>query len=534
MLSPPYNLTRTLLLAVAVVFGSLYPATAQSLTPSPDCTTASTVIDSQLAVWSFGTAQHTLKDTVWVANGVGNAATPLYLYTGQVVYVLGSGGSWYAWAGTGWHILPAKPVCVSTAPDPPPPASSARFAGFDDVTQGRWKGNYGALGISLYPDGGTMAEVSFARGVGTIQVQGMQFGGALTFDPRAPQRLTVNNCCDPVPYTDTAGLPQVVATGAPWPADARFAAGLYHRVADGVPMRLGVTLTASRRLSLYVVDFDRKGRSERIDVYAQGALDGDVSGSLGLSHANGPLLDSRVVDHFENGQYLTWDVTGPVIFQITALPTDDNTFAVESGLFLDAIPSGPPVEGCPQVEPIIRHAPAPIPQGSVFHVVADHDGLTCAAGVPAPIDSAACLLDGVTRIPAVITPAGTGLTLTCTPMGLSAGEHTAQVGVMNSAGENWSDVLGFTITAPAPPPIDCVLSEWTPWSPWALINATQEGRTRTRSVLIPAANGGMACPSPLLETETRAIAPPTPPTGIRIQGAVTVDGVDHPFTVTVP
>jgi hypothetical protein len=63
---------------------------------------------------------------------------------------------------------------------------------------------------------------------------------------------------------------------------------------------------------------------------------------------------------------------------------------------------------------------------------------------------------------------------------------------------------------PPPPPVDCVVSAWGPWSAWVAIGATQEQRTRTRTVLTQPANGGTACP-PLTETETRTIVVQPPP-----------------------
>jgi hypothetical protein len=201
----------------------------------------------------------------------------------------------------------------------------------DATTQGAWKGVYGSLGIGLYPDGGSgNFPPSFVRGAGT------QFNGPmLTFEPQFPQRYTGANCCSPV--TGPGGL--VVGTGQAWPANARFNAGFYNRVADGVPFRTGLTLPAARRVRLYFVDYDRRGRVQKIDVYAEGAVIDDPSGSLGVAHANGPLLDSRTIDHFESGIYLVWDITGPMIFQITPIapiPADGpNGIAVLSGAFLD-------------------------------------------------------------------------------------------------------------------------------------------------------------------------------------------------------
>lgn len=232
-------------------------------------------------------------------------------------------------------------------------AQTVIWLGLDRATQGSWRGVYalkdpttayaGDPGcVSLYPDGGNCTERMWARGAGTIQVQGMDFGGVITFDKRAPQRYTTNNCCDPVTY-NVADLPVgtvgtgVVGTGQPWPPGARFAAGLYYREADGVPFRHGIGITRARSVCLYLVDFDRRGRTQRIDVYAEGGIVTEP-GSLGVPHANGALLDSRVIDHFEDGVYACWHVSGPVIFQHTALPANTNGLAVVSAIFLGTAP----------------------------------------------------------------------------------------------------------------------------------------------------------------------------------------------------
>ena len=246
-----------------------------------------------------------------------------------------------------------------TAPDPvPPPVSqpsppgntTATFVGIDTTTRGTWKGRYGALGVFLYPDGGTpgLPEL-FVRGAGTIQASGQaaSFGGACTFDVRAPLRYSANNVGEPASCEGT-----IIGQNQPWPPNARFAAGLYNRTVDGVPFRIGVRLAQPTRVRLYLVDFNAglftSHRVERIDVYEESDLPVTEVGSIGQPYANGRLLDSRTFSSFENGIYPGWDVTGPVIFQFTAIEpnrypdgspiVDTNGLAVESGIFLD--PSG--------------------------------------------------------------------------------------------------------------------------------------------------------------------------------------------------
>ena len=127
---------------------------------------------------------------------------------------------------------PAPPPVTQT-PDTSPPqaATTAVFTGFDQATQGAWKGKYGSLGVHMYPDGGTSDfPRSFIRGAGT------QFRWPLlSFDPQLPQRYSGRNCCDPIRWSGG-----IVQTGDPWPPDARFGAGLYNRTADGVPFRIAI------------------------------------------------------------------------------------------------------------------------------------------------------------------------------------------------------------------------------------------------------------------------------------------------------
>jgi hypothetical protein len=82
--------------------------------------------------------------------------------------------------------------------------------------------------------------------------------------------------------------------------------------------------------------------------------------------------------------------------------------------------------------------------------------------------------------------------------------HTERVGCFEVAGstEPKPAVCVGGSTPPPPPPVDCVVSEWSDWSAWTFTALTTQERTRTRTVVTEAANGGAACPD-LSETETR-------------------------------
>src|SRR5262249_52898851 len=86
---------------------------------------------------------------------------------------------------------------------------------------------------------------------------------------------------------------------------------------SGSSFDLDVNITDGRahRVSLYAMDFDSNGRSERIDV---------------LDATTGAVLDSRTLANFQGGQYLSWNLTGNVVLRVTNLSGPN---AVVSGLF---------------------------------------------------------------------------------------------------------------------------------------------------------------------------------------------------------
>lgn len=58
-------------------------------------------------------------------------------------------------------------------------------------------------------------------------------------------------------------------------------------------------------------------------------------------------------------------------------------------------------------------------------------------------------------------------------------------------------------------PVNCVMTPWSDWSDWSTQECGQTAtRIRTRTILVPPSNGGIAC-DPLIETETRVNAPCT-------------------------
>ena len=100
-------------------------------------------------------------------------------------------------------------------------------------------------------------------------------------------------------------------------AGLRYASTLYATTSFSIDVKMYDT--AVHQISLYALDWDQSGRSERIDV---------------LDAATGKTLDSRTISSFQNGVYLSWAVRGHVHVVVTALTGN----AVVSGLFFDPAP----------------------------------------------------------------------------------------------------------------------------------------------------------------------------------------------------
>jgi len=68
------------------------------------------------------------------------------------------------------------------------------------------------------------------------------------------------------------------------------------------------------QVALYLLDWNKANRSERIDVL----------------NAAGAVIDSRTVSSFSNGVYEVWNISGNVTFRITTIAGPS---AVLSGIF---------------------------------------------------------------------------------------------------------------------------------------------------------------------------------------------------------
>lgn len=165
-----------------------------------------------------------------------------------------------------------------------PPAATASYVGLDATTQGNYGGAYGADGLDLAADASTAPAYAALAPVAAPA----RTWDAGSLGPQAPQRA--------------AGAGRVAAA---WYDATGFAIDL--NLADG----------AAHRVSLYALDYDGQGRSERVDV---------------LDAATGATLDSRTISGFAGGQYLSWRLSGHVLLRVANLGPGN---AALSGIFFD-------------------------------------------------------------------------------------------------------------------------------------------------------------------------------------------------------
>jgi CSLREA domain-containing protein len=159
----------------------------------------------------------------------------------------------------------------------------------DATTEGNWIGTYGTQGYDVIGD--TPSYPSYA----TVAASGQTpyTWAASTTDPRALENPN--------------GTGRIAAT---WYATTGFTVDV--NLTDG----------QAHDLELYFVDWDNRGRSERVQI---------------SSATTGAVLDTETVSSFTGGIYLDWKVSGNLVITITRLA---GTNAVLSGLFFDPT-SGP-------------------------------------------------------------------------------------------------------------------------------------------------------------------------------------------------
>lgn len=164
-----------------------------------------------------------------------------------------------------------------SAADLPATTATAAFRGTDLVSQGNWRGTYGADGHILAdgtnpPEASTISSVPAYASVGTS-------AGISNFEwASSPARLS----------TPQLPSPSTSRIAALWDSSASYA--------------IDLTITGSKSISLYCLDFDYSGRAQTVQVLDAGSW---------------ASLNSQQISSFGGGEYLSWQISGHVIFLVT-------------------------------------------------------------------------------------------------------------------------------------------------------------------------------------------------------------------------
>ena len=206
----------------------------------------------------------------------------------------------------------STPSATPTATPSPAPGNPgiAQFVRSDTATKGNWKGVYGLEGYSLASDG--TSNPAYAS---------VSFSGK-------------NDYIWALPTNDPRGLQAVANAGriaATWFASTPFDVDV--NIIDG----------SSHQVSLYCMDWDSGGRVQNVDA---------------IDASTGTVLNSQNLTSFTGGRYLSWTISGHVIFRARRAVGYN---AVISGLFFDSVGTTPP---SPTPTPTPNPSPSPTPLAS--------------------------------------------------------------------------------------------------------------------------------------------------------------------------
>ena len=170
-----------------------------------------------------------------------------------------------------------------------PVTAAGTFVRTDTTTKGNWRGVYGANGYTVIGDSQVVPPYGGATPSGHTEY----IWTTTTSETRALQNNT--------------GTDRVVA--------AWYAANSFN-------LDFNFTDTNTHRVSLYFMDWDNAGRSERVEV---------------IDPSNNAILATTDVSNFAQGKYLTWDLRGKVRLRVNRIVGDN---ALIEGLFFDTAPNG--------------------------------------------------------------------------------------------------------------------------------------------------------------------------------------------------
>jgi hypothetical protein len=186
------------------------------------------------------------------------------------------------------------------------PFSTARFSQRDAESGGQWPGRFGQTAAWL---------------AGITDEKIAQSGFELK--TRETQRFAWKEASDDARVPSPSGKPAIRADGPPAGATAPATAPSASRAACWfAPQAFDLAIQPPNdkpyRLTLYLLDFDRNGRAQQVEL---------------ADEIWGPLDAQQVsTDETARGIYLTWTVTGPVVAEVRKLAGYN---AVASAVFID-------------------------------------------------------------------------------------------------------------------------------------------------------------------------------------------------------
>jgi parallel beta-helix repeat protein len=175
---------------------------------------------------------------------------------------------------------------------PGAPSATATFVGTDTTDQGNWRSAFGADGYDIAGD--TSATNPSLPSYATLALSGAQtfIWAKTTTDSRALQNAANNGRIASTFYSSTA-----------------------------MSFDLNLTDGKTHEVSFYALDWDKVGRTETVQV---------------VDAATGSVLDTENLSSFQNGKYLTWNLSGHVHINITNTGPYN---AVVGGLFFGGKPA---------------------------------------------------------------------------------------------------------------------------------------------------------------------------------------------------
>jgi hypothetical protein len=180
----------------------------------------------------------------------------------------------------------------------PPPPATASFVGLDSTGPAVPSITYGADGFVLAgnPRPDSTALPDYVAAVTPVGADSFVWSNSVS---AASLSLAAAPSAAPAAAPGLTG-----GFGTAWTAPTGFS------------INLEMNDTDVHRVVLYAVDFDNQNRLERIDL---------------LDELTGQLLDTRTLSDFQDGNSLSWDVSGSVTIQVTSLVPSQS--AIINGIF---------------------------------------------------------------------------------------------------------------------------------------------------------------------------------------------------------